>query len=254
MFPLIYVVLPFTALLPTPLAQQIGIFVVMLFKCWCGIFAFPCSTILLTNSAVSLRILGTLNGVATSVSAVGRAAGPAIGGGTFSWGVRRGYVILPWWTLAFLSALGAIPVFWLLEMEGFGDAGYSDSEDEDEVGGGGDGEEHALLSMGDDGERVSATTARNMLVGDDVIPEGQVVATEGGDEFAVEDGPPLPQVKVSKTERGVASDRLMPNSADRRMSSPLGMRDGIGPGGGRRLSNGLGTTRSGFGAGGTSYH
>ena len=94
-------------------------FAIMLLKCWASIFAFPCSTILLTNSASSLRILGTLNGVSTSVSALGRAAGPAIAGWTFSYGVEKGYVILPWWTLAICAVLGAIPVWWLVELDGF---------------------------------------------------------------------------------------------------------------------------------------
>lgn len=222
----------------------------MLFKCWCSIFAFPCTTILLTNSAVSLRVLGTLNGVATSVSALGRAAGPAIGGGTFSWGVKRGYVILPWWTLAFLSALGAIPVFWLVEMDGFGGAEASDSEDEDDDEEDVDAGERAVSATHDE----AATSATDVLVGDDLIPESQIVATEESGDLAVEDGPPLPRARVSKTEREDVGDRLAPRSAHGRMSSPLGMRDGVGPGGGRRLSNGLGTTRSGFGAGGTSYH
>lgn len=255
-FPLIYIVLPFTALLSTPLTQQVGVFVVMLFKCWCSIFAFPCTTILLTNSAVSLRVLGTLNGVATSVSAIGRAAGPAIGGGTFSWGVKRGYVILPWWTLAFLSALGAIPVFWLVEMDGFGGADVSDSEDDEEDEEDAHAEDRGLLAPhGNAGEAAGATSPTDVLVGDDLIPESHVVATEDSDELALEDESSLPVARTSKTEREEMGARLTPRAAGgARMTSPLGMRDGVGPGGGRRLSNGLGTTRSGFGAGGTSYH
>lgn len=42
------------------------------------IFAFPCSTILLTNSSPTLRLLGTLNGIAVTLSAMGRAVGPAV--------------------------------------------------------------------------------------------------------------------------------------------------------------------------------
>ena len=131
-FPITYLITPFTALLPTPMTQQLGILVVMLFKCWAAIFAFPCLTILLTNSAVSLRILGTLNGVAVSISAVGRAAGPAIGGYTFTVGVDKGYGILPWWILGCFGILGAIAPWWLVEMEGFG--GSSNDSDDDERG------------------------------------------------------------------------------------------------------------------------
>ena len=120
-FPLLYVATPFTALMPTTFGQQVAMFAIMVIKSFAVVFAFPCITILLTNSAVSQRVLGTLNGVSTSVSALGRAAGPAIGGWTFSVGVDNGYVIFPWWTLAAFAALGAIPVWWLVEMEGFGE-------------------------------------------------------------------------------------------------------------------------------------
>ena len=128
MFPVAYIITPFTALLPTPTTQQAGILVVMIIKCLAGVFAFPCSVILLTNSAVSLRILGTLNGVAVSTSALGRAAGPAIGGFTFTLGLDKGYGILPWWTLGCFGILGAMAPWWLVEMEGFGDDGKDAAE------------------------------------------------------------------------------------------------------------------------------
>ncbi|MCJ1269927.1 hypothetical protein MMC22_009820 [Lobaria immixta] len=133
LFPISYLLTPFSVLLPTPLTQQIVIFLILLLKCWAVIFAFPCMGILLTNSAVSLRVLGTLNGVATSISAVGRAIGPAIEGWTFSVGLNHGYVILPWWTLSAIAALGAIPVWYLVEMEGFATDDNADPENDDPV-------------------------------------------------------------------------------------------------------------------------
>ena len=136
LFPVVYVATPFTALMPTNLGKQATMFVIMLLKCFAVVFAFPCVTILLTNSAVSLRILGTLNGVSTSVSALGRAAGPAIGGWTFSRGVEKGFIITPWWTLAAFASLGALPVWWIVEMEGPADKPNQNTEaihDEDEL-------------------------------------------------------------------------------------------------------------------------
>lgn len=155
-FPVAYILTPFTALLPNQTAQQVGIFTIMLLKCWAAIFAFPCSTILLTNSAPSLRVLGTLNGVSTSISALGRAAGPAIGGWTFSYGVDIGYVILPWWTLASFAILGAVPVWWLVEMEGFGGGGNDESSDagDDEAVG-----EGTLLGNDEDQRSTDVTVA-----------------------------------------------------------------------------------------------
>lgn len=132
-FPILYILTPFTALLPDTRAQVVCMFTIMALKCLAGIFAFPCSTILLTNSASSTRTLGTLNGMATSVSAVGRAAGPALAGLIYSAGVKKGYVIAPWWFLAGIAIIAAIPIWWLVEGEGFGgDDEVSDEEDDDD--------------------------------------------------------------------------------------------------------------------------
>ena len=233
MFPLAYIATPFTALLPTPVSQQIGMFAVMCFKCWAAIFAFPCTTILLTNSAESLRILGTLNGMAVSISALGRAFGPAVGGWTFTLGVEAGYGIIPWWTLAAFAVAAAVPVWWLVEMEGFGGADDSDDEGEDEPD----------LPLPHAAQELDRSPAVNIENG----PE----ADNEEDEFATEEVGLLNPHRLSNSPgRGGANHA---HSARRRMSSPIGMRHSVGPGGGSRLSNGLGQSNSGFGAGGNSY-
>ncbi|KAK3676766.1 hypothetical protein LTR78_003543 [Recurvomyces mirabilis] len=118
-FPFVYFLMPFTALLPNQ-RWQIGVcFVIMELKAICAIFAFPCSSIMITNSASSLRVLGTLNGAVTTTSAIGRAIGPAVIGGVFTLGVKRGYIVAAWWVMATFAVLGAIPVFWLVEGKGF---------------------------------------------------------------------------------------------------------------------------------------
>ena len=228
-FPIIYILTPFTALFSPTWAKEVAVFVLMLCKCWTVIFAFPCSTILLTNSAASLKILGTLNGVATSISAFGRAAGPALAGATFSGGVKVGYVITPWWTLAAISLIALIPMFWLKEMEGFAaepDSGDA-SDDEDE-------ESAVPLSLSQDHQ----LNTRGLSI-DRVIDDG--------DEYS---GPELsPRVTRQGRDNGKTFKGL-----ERRMSSPIGMGEGVGPSGGRRYSNNLGTTRSGLGTGGSTYH
>jgi hypothetical protein len=54
----------------------------------------------------------------------------------FTVGADAGYVIVSFWLLATIATLGAIPVFWLVEMEGFGggddDSGELEVEDETE--------------------------------------------------------------------------------------------------------------------------
>jgi MFS family permease len=119
-FPVIYFMTPFAVLLPTARSQIGCLFTVMTLKCFCGVFAFPCSAILITNSASSMRTLGTLNGIAIAVSAVGRAAGPAILGALTTIGVKSGYIVIPWWFMTAIAVIAAIPVFWLMEGEGFG--------------------------------------------------------------------------------------------------------------------------------------
>ena len=239
-FPFVYILTPFTALFPTSILRQIFMFALMLCKCWAVIFAFPCSTILLTNSAASLRILGTLNGVATSVSAIGRAAGPALAGVTFTLGVEAGFVIVPWWILAIIACIGAIPVWWLVEMEGFGaqaeDSDY-DSDDETDV---------------DDENEAHNESSTSKLVPSTSYES--VVFEEPDDLTAEEAGPVLGPIKSRSSQKRPS------RSMERRMSNPIGMGSDIGSEGegsvgkGRRFSSSLGQTRSGYGVGGTSYH
>lgn len=238
--------------------QQVVMFGIMVIKCFAVIFAFPCSIILLTNSAVSLRILGTLNGFAVSISAVGRAVGPAMGGGAFTWGVERGYVITPWWMLGVIAAFGAIPIWYLVEMEGFSKSAEdsSDSSDTEDL------DEDGLPNIVEDREG-------EILEGDEVLdwdPNEEALDTV--------DGPVLSRVQSRKSVDGkrysidsgfgagssgkrssVDGGRNSISKLERRMSSPIGIRGGsVGPGGGRRLSNGLAASNFGQGTGGTSFH
>lgn len=129
--PVIYLLTPFSTLVSPVLGAQGTLFALWMVKGLCSTFAFPCSTIMLTNSASSLAVLGTVNGIATSFSAIGRAAGPTVGGAAFTWGVREGYMVTPFWTLAFFAALTCVPAWYLVEGEGFGN---DDSEDEGDEG------------------------------------------------------------------------------------------------------------------------
>lgn len=116
-FPVLYLATPFTALVPGGPFRNFTVFILLLLKLAGSIFGFPCLTILLTNSAASLSVLGTLNGVGTSVAAFGRAAGPAAMGAAFSFGVEKGYIIIPWWFLALFGAVSAVPIYWTVEAD-----------------------------------------------------------------------------------------------------------------------------------------
>lgn len=117
-FPISYALMPFTVLLPTTLSRQVAAYLVMSIKGFAGVFAYPCNTILMTNSANSIPVLNTLNGVAVSISAVGRALGPWLGGMAFSYGVESGWGILPWWFLAASGIANHVSTWWLVEGDG----------------------------------------------------------------------------------------------------------------------------------------
>ncbi|KAI6366712.1 hypothetical protein MCOR25_005079 [Pyricularia grisea] len=130
MFPVCYFLTPFTSLVHGTYGRYIALMFIMLLKGFAVIIGFPCLTIMLTNSASSLSILGTLNGIATTTSGFGRAVGPAAAGAIFSWGIQRGYVISGWWFLGAVAVVGAIPPFFITE----GSGPYADAQgDETDV-------------------------------------------------------------------------------------------------------------------------
>lgn len=213
---------PYTALIKNEILQQGAMFGIMAVKAFVGIFMFPCSTIMLTNSAGSLRLLGTLNGVATSTSAVGRGMGPFMAGAAFTWGLERGYVIVAWWMLGCIAILGAIPIFFLEEMDGFNktpDDEESDSEDD-------------IVYIDDD--------AGAIIDGDEAVSDDEN------------------QRHIHTVESGSfdRDHRLGVASVQKRVSSPVGLRgSSLGPGErGRRLSTNLGYSNVGSGTGGTTFN
>ncbi|KAK4190469.1 major facilitator superfamily domain-containing protein [Podospora australis] len=150
-FPILYFLTPYTALIQDTTTRYAVFLTIMLVKGFVVIIAFPCTTILLTNSASSLRILGTLNGFATTFSGLGRAIGPASAGAVFSWGVQRGYIIAPWWFLGLIALIGTIPPWFIVEGEGPHRApAVVESSDEE----GSSEEEESLLPNSEDDDNV----------------------------------------------------------------------------------------------------
>ncbi|KAF2822624.1 MFS general substrate transporter [Ophiobolus disseminans] len=243
-FPVVYFLTPFVTLIPDPTTKQAVMVVLLMIRGVAGTFAFPTSTIMLTNSASSLRILGTLNGLATSVSSVGRAAGPALSGGLFTWGVKRGYIIVPFWTLSAIAFLAAVPTFWLVEGKGFGDDPESDEESIEAVEEYEDDnhprtrDDEAARSESDFGEpanllRYASTRSNTAIFSDDELDDG------------AEDQ--VGHRRYSNTLSAAEShSQSRKRSIRRRSSVPIGMGQGF-----RRLSSNLGST--GVGASGTSW-
>ncbi|OTB00726.1 hypothetical protein M426DRAFT_324088 [Hypoxylon sp. CI-4A] len=134
LLPFVYLITPFVVLIEHMQTRYAALCIILIMKNFACIVGFPCTTILLTNSATSLSILGTLNGFATTFSALGRAMGPALTGSVFTWGVKHDVIGAPYWVLALISAIGAIPSF--MVVDGDGPSGAStpvDSDDEDDT-------------------------------------------------------------------------------------------------------------------------
>ncbi|TDZ20300.1 putative membrane protein [Colletotrichum orbiculare MAFF 240422] len=131
-FPVVYILTPYTVLFESNAGRFGALMIVMFTKAFAVIIGFPCMTILLTNSASSLRILGTLNGFATMFSGFGRAFGPATAGYAFTWGWTKGYVITSWWFLAATAVLGAVPIYMLVDSDALTQT-PEPSDDEDET-------------------------------------------------------------------------------------------------------------------------
>ncbi|ATY58964.1 Major facilitator superfamily general substrate transporter [Cordyceps militaris] len=116
--PVVYFITPFASLPATARGRFLAILGVMVLKAFCIIIAFPSTTILLTNSCTSLRILSSLNGFATMFSALCRALGPASTGWVFSWGADHGYVVSAYFFLGLVALIGAVPGFLIIEGDG----------------------------------------------------------------------------------------------------------------------------------------
>ncbi|KAF7560917.1 hypothetical protein G7046_g3222 [Stylonectria norvegica] len=118
LLPAVYFATPYCVLFSNPRTRFIALLATMFVKAFAIIIAFPSTTILLTNSCTSVRVLGTLNGFATAFSGVGRALGPASTGAAFTWGVDNNYLVAPWFFLMTFAFLGAIPAHMIEEGDG----------------------------------------------------------------------------------------------------------------------------------------
>ncbi|KAH9862687.1 hypothetical protein J1614_010780 [Plenodomus biglobosus] len=257
-FPVVFFITPFVSLIPDPTAREATMVALLMVRGVGGTFAFPTSTIMLTNSAASLSVLGTINGLATSVSAVGRAVGPTIGGGLFTWGVKRGYVIVPFWTLSLIALGAAVPTFWLVEGKGFGgeDDDVDDSEEEEEsvmnaenIERGGAplpqnacAIEEAALSESEFGEPADMNILSYCSTRSSVA-----AASEEGDGFSDEEEHAGRRRSSQLEGLRSASQQGRRRGVRRRSSVPIGMGQGF-----RRYSSNLGISGA-IGGGGASW-
>lgn len=169
--PLVYFLTPYCVLFTTHQGRIIALMFVMLIKAAAIIVAFPSTTILLTNSCVSVNVLGTLNGYATTFSGIGRAVGPASTGAAFTWGAENGYIVTAWFYLMFVAILGAIPAFMIVEGQG-----PSVPSDDSEVENDGSSTSSTLL-LPDDSAIASDSEDENLEPSDGTKPQQKSYGT-----------------------------------------------------------------------------
>lgn len=132
-YPILYLVTPYLVLLPDSL-RMIGVYAIVIWKCTFATMSYPSNAILLTNSAPSLLMLGTINGVAASTASLCRAFGPTASGFLFSAGLRIGYSGLAWWCSAIIAIAGAIISLSMSDKGGRMDAEDEKNDEDQEMG------------------------------------------------------------------------------------------------------------------------
>lgn len=124
-----YLMVPYLDFLP-PYLQLPGIYCILAIKIIYGVLAYPSNAILLTNSAPSLLVLGTINGIAASCASLARAISPTVTGMIYSIGLDIDMVGLAWWVNGAVCILGAIQCLGLhdSDFEGFDNVEESDDQ------------------------------------------------------------------------------------------------------------------------------
>lgn len=141
LFPITYFLAPYLSIVPSssPAPNQAsGILVwlamsgVLLVQVVGRTFALPATIILINNCSPHPSVLGTIHGIAQSVSSAARTIGPVVGGWGYGRGLNIGVVGMVWWSLAVVACVG-----WCLSglvREGSGHEIYLEGEVEEEDG------------------------------------------------------------------------------------------------------------------------
>ena len=127
-WPLLYFTVPYIVLLP-PHWRMTGVFFCLVWKITAQVLAYPAIAILLANSAPSMLVLGTINGIAASTASLSRAFGPTLSGLIHTWGLKMGYTGIAWWGIGLIAIVGAFESLWMEEVDGR--VGSFESSDEE---------------------------------------------------------------------------------------------------------------------------
>ena len=94
-------------------------------------FILPAAIILVNNSVTDSTILGTVHGVAQSISSAARTLGPLLGGWGLGLGLMHNMVGAVWWALAAEALLGYTVLWFIYEGKGIEKPKAGADEDEE---------------------------------------------------------------------------------------------------------------------------
>lgn len=127
LFPISYFLAPYLAIIPSkssPPAQASGFLIwlyitlILAVQVMARTFALPSTAILVNNASPHPSVLGTIHGIAQSVSSATRTIGPVLAGHIYGVGLERGVVGAAWWGMAGIAVLGAFAGRWVREGDG----------------------------------------------------------------------------------------------------------------------------------------
>jgi MFS family permease len=117
LFPFSYLLAPYLAVIPSSVAVPeqasgawvwLGITLVLAVQVTARTFALPSTAILVNNCCPHPSVLGSVHGIAQSVSSFTRTVGPVLGGWLYGVGLNEGMVGLAWWCMSCVALVGAV--------------------------------------------------------------------------------------------------------------------------------------------------
>lgn len=109
-----YFLLPYLVLLPDDAGLiWVSLSTVLLMHVLSRTFVNPATMLLVNDCAPSPNLLGTVHGLASSVSSSGRIIGPTVGGVMLGWGLAHNIVGLPLWVLTIVAVVNYMVVLWI---------------------------------------------------------------------------------------------------------------------------------------------
>ncbi|KAM0723765.1 hypothetical protein Q7P37_000755 [Cladosporium fusiforme] len=117
LFPFSYFLAPYLAVIPSSTSPPeqasgawiwLGITLVLAVQVTARTFALPSTAILVNNCCPHPSVLGSVHGIAQSVSSLTRTVGPVLAGWLYGIGLNKGMVGLAWWSMSCVALVGAV--------------------------------------------------------------------------------------------------------------------------------------------------